>query len=128
MNEVFAKRLLAGTTGEEMLESAIALTLEAPPTVSAGLFERLLDDITAAASAPGSDMRPWMYAAQTGTDSSRIFRGGIGLSIVVDPHGRLWRARTYEDFDTTYTITPKTCAIGTMTPKYAEMREYRPRR
>jgi hypothetical protein len=47
-----------------------------------------------------------------------------GSSLVIDPSGRLWRARSYEDFATTYTITPTSCEIATLTPLYAEMREY----
>jgi hypothetical protein len=124
--DVTTARRLAGETGEEMLGNAIALTLQAAPGERAGLFERLLDEI-AAVMTPESGLRPWMYSVNDGTDGSRVFRSGIGLSIVVDPEGRLWRARTYEDFDTTYTITPRTCEIATMTPKYAEMREYLPR-
>jgi hypothetical protein len=41
--------------------------------------------------------RPWTCTIYTGTDGSRIFRGGIGHSLVIDPDGRLWRARSYED-------------------------------
>lgn len=40
------------------------------------------------------------------------------------PSGRLWRARTYEDFETAYTITPNSCEIETMKPIYELMREY----
>ena len=58
----------------------------------------------------------------TGTDGSRIFRGGIGHSLVIDPDGRLWRARSYEDFKTTYTFSEKTCEIDTLTPLFAQMR------
>jgi len=116
---------LIGSTGEEMLADAIALTLRAPPPKRARLFEQLLGEIVAGAARPG--MRPWVCFVHDGTDGSRVFRSGIGLSIVVDPDGRLWRARTYEDFDTTYDITPTSCEIATMTPKYAEMREYLPR-
>ena len=116
----------ADLIGERMLGDTIAATLSAPPCERAGLFETLLREIAATCS-PESGLRPWVFAAQDGTDGSRVFRSGIGQSIVVDPQGRLWRARTYEDFDTTYTITPTSCEIDTMTPKYAEMREYLPR-
>jgi hypothetical protein len=118
---------VARLTGEEMLGNAIAHTLQAPPRERAALFERLTREIIAVTTAPGSEMRPWTCFVHDGTDGSRVFRGGLGLSIVVDPEGRLWRARTYEDFDTTYAITPTSCEIATMTPKYAEMREYLPR-
>jgi hypothetical protein len=124
--ELDARGSLAGSTGDELLRHAIALTLQAPPTERAGLFERLLDEIVARASAPGSDMRPWVYTVRDGTDGSRIFLSGIGRSIVVDARGRLWRARTYEDFETTYIITPRSCEIDTMTPRYGEMHEYLP--
>jgi len=68
--------------------------------------------------------RPWTCVVYTGTDGSRIFRGGIGHSLVIDPDGRLWRARSYEDFQTTYTFSEKTCEIDTLTPLFEQMREY----
>lgn len=71
--------------------------------------------------------RPWTCKAYDGTDGSAIFRGGVGHSLVVDPAGRLWRAGSYEDFDTTYRFTDGSCEIDTLTPLYAQMREYRPR-
>jgi hypothetical protein len=110
-------------SGEEMLSKAIALTLQNPAPVRAELFELLTQEIVAIVSA-NSEMRPWTCFVHTGTDGSRIFRGGIGLSVVVDPQGRLWRARTYEDFETTYNITPTSCEIETMKPIYSLMREY----
>ena len=112
--------------GERMFGEAIAATLRAPPPQRAALLEALLDEIATACSQE-SGLRQWMYAAYDGADGSRVFRGGVGLSLVVDPQGRLWRARSYEDFDTTYTITPTSCEIDTLTPKYAAMREYLPR-
>jgi hypothetical protein len=114
-------------TGEEMLGSAIAQTLRAPAAQRAALFEQLTREIGAVTTAPGAELRPWVCFVHDGTDGSRVFRSGVGLSIVIDPDGRLWRARTYEDFDTTHDITPTSCEIATMTPKYAEMREYLPR-
>jgi hypothetical protein len=45
---------------------------------------------------------------------------------VLDPAGRLWRARSYEDFETTYTLTATTCEIASLTPQYPLMREYTP--
>jgi hypothetical protein len=59
-----------------------------------------------------------------GTDGSRIFRGAVGASLVIDTEGRLWRARSLEDFQTIYTITPTSCDIDTLTPDYRKMREY----
>lgn len=71
--------------------------------------------------------RPWTCTVYTGTDGSRIFRGGVGHSLVIDPEGRLWRARSYEDFETTYTFPEGGCEIDTLTPLYGQMREYLPR-
>jgi hypothetical protein len=111
-------------SGEEMLSKAIALTLQTPTQDRAELFELLMREIVAVTSHPNSGMKPWTCFVHHGTDGSRIFRGGIGSSIVVDPQGRLWRARTYEDFETTYTITATSCEIATMKPNYSLMREY----
>jgi hypothetical protein len=111
-------------SGEEMLSKAIALTLQTPAPDRAELFESLTQEIVAIVSASDSGMKPWTCFVHRGTDGSRIFRGGIGLSIVIDPQGRLWRARTYEDFETTYTITSTSCEIATMKPNYTLMREY----
>jgi hypothetical protein len=111
-------------SGEEMLSKAIVITLQAPPQDRAELFELLMRGIVSIVSAPNSGMKPWTCFVHEGTDGSRIFRGGIGTSIVIDPQGRLWRARTHEDFETTYTITATSCEIATMTPNYSLMREY----
>jgi hypothetical protein len=113
-------------SGEEMLGKAIALTLQALPQDRAELFERLTREIISIVSNAGSAMRPWTCTVHAGTDGSRIFSGGIGSSVVIDPTGRLWRARTYEDFETTYDITPTSCEIASMTPIYTHMREYLP--
>jgi hypothetical protein len=111
-------------SGEEMLSKAIALTLRTAPPDRAELFQLLMREIVAITSESDSGMKPWTCFVHNGTDGSRIFRGGIGTSIVVDPQGRLWRARTYEDFETTYTITATSCEIATMKPNYSLMREY----
>jgi len=111
-------------SNEEMLSKAIAITLQAPTQDRAELFELLMQEIVAIVSTPNSGMKPWTCFMHYGTDGSRIFRGGVGTSIVVDPQGRLWRARTYEDFETTYTITATSCEIATMKPNYTLMREY----
>ena len=68
--------------------------------------------------------RPWTCRVFAGTDGSSIFRGGIGHSLVIDPAGRLWRARSYEDFETSYAFVDTSCEIDTLTPLYAQMREY----
>src|SRR6266853_2720224 len=111
-------------SGEEMLSKAIAITLQTPAPDRAALFESLTREIVALVSASDSGMKPWTCFVHRGTDRSWIFRGGIGLSIVIDPQGRLWRARTYEDFETTYTITSTSCEIASMKPNYTLMREY----
>jgi hypothetical protein len=112
--------------GDAPLSDAIAQTLAAPPEKRADLFDSLVRAI-AAALAISDPERKWTCTVYTGTDGSRIFRGGVGHSLVIDLDGRLWRARSYEDFETTYTITETTCEIESLTPLYAEMREYRPR-
>ena len=93
----------------------------------AALFEQFTREIAAITLAPDSGMRQWTCAVYSGTDGSRIFRGGLGSSLVIDPDGRLWRARSVEDFETTYLITPTSCEIATLTPDYTQMREYVPR-
>lgn len=119
-----ADRPVAGETGEEMLRAAIASTLAAEPRERADLFERLTGEIASITTAPGSALRPWTRTIHAGVDGSRIFSGGVGLSIVVDPEGRLWRGRTYEDFATNYRLTETTCEVESMEPRYAQMREY----
>ena len=111
--------------GEKPLSGAIRRTLVAPPQDRAALFERLAREIELLVMAM-PDNRPWTCTTYTGTDGSSVFRGGVGHSLVIDPAGRLWRARSYEDFLTTYTITPTTCVIASLTPLYSQMREYLP--
>src|ERR1051325_1055842 len=111
-------------SAEEMLSRAIAIALQAPTQDRAELFELLMREIVSIVSAPNSGMKPWTCFVHEGTDGSRIFRGGIGTCIVIDPQGGLWRARTHEDFETTYTITATSCEIATMKPNYSLMREY----
>jgi hypothetical protein len=106
-----------------MLGDAIASTLLAPPEERAGLFQRLVLEIERFMAAHPEE-RPWTCSFFTGTDGSHVYRGGLGLSIVVDPAGRLWRGRNDEDFVTTYDLTPTTCVIATLTPIYSQMREY----
>ena len=106
---------------DALLSAAITTTLQAPASTRADLFQRLVGDIVAYMAAHPQE-RPWTCTIYTGTDGSRIFRGGVGHSLVVDPAGRLWRALSYEDFETAY--TPPTYEIATLTPLYAQMREY----
>ncbi len=111
---------------DAMLKQAITATLDAAPNARAGLFERLVCDIQLFMAAHSQE-RPWTCTFFTGTDGSRIFRGGVGHSLVIDKAGRLWRARSYEDFATTYLHALDSCEIATLAPLYAQMREYRPR-
>jgi hypothetical protein len=111
---------------DAMLRRAISETLKAPATNRAQLFEQLVRDIESYMTAHPEE-RPWTCAVYTGTDGSRIFRGGVGHSLVIDRDGRLWRARSYEDFETTYTFSEGTPEIATLTPLFEQMREYQPR-
>ena len=54
-----------------------------------------------------------------------LSRRDLGHSLVIDPAGRLWRARSYEDFVTAYTLSSGTWEIDKLTPLYSQMREYR---
>lgn len=109
-----------------LLAEAIARTLEAAPAQRAELFHRLVQEI-ATFMAAHPEERPWTFTRYTGTEGSSIFRGGVGHSLVIDPAGRLWRARSYEDFETEYDHTPVSVEIASLTPLYRQMREYRPR-
>lgn len=108
-----------------MLSRAIAATLAAPAGDRTRLFTRLVREIEVFMVAHPQE-RPWTCTVYAGTDGSTVFRGGVGHSLVVDPDGRLWRARSYEDFDTTYRFTETSCEIDSLTPLYDQMREYRP--
>jgi|GEM_PF-854333 len=110
---------------DTLLAQAIASTLQAALSARVALFEQLVNEIQAFMAARPHE-RPWTCTFFDGTDGSRIFRGGVGHSLVIDPAGRLWRARSYEDFITTYTLTATTCDIATLTPLYIQMREYLP--
>lgn len=111
--------------GETLLRQAIAMTLDTPPEQRAIVFELQARQIEIIVSKTAPE-HPWSCAVYTGTDGARIFRGGVGHSLVIDPQGRLWRARSYEDFETTYAFTDKTCSIATLAPLYSQMREYLP--
>jgi len=106
-----------------MLSRAIYETLRAPASDRARLFAQLVGEIETYMRAHPAE-RPWTCVVYTGTDGSEIFRGGLGHSLVIDPEGRLWRARSYEDFMTTYKFSERTCEIETLTPLYDQMREY----
>jgi hypothetical protein len=108
---------------DDMLGRAIYETLRAPASDRARLFEQFVREIEDYMAAHPAE-RPWTCTIHTGTEGSRIFRGGIGHSLVIDPAGRLWRARSYEDFDTTYTFIGDECEIRTLTPLFEQMREY----
>jgi hypothetical protein len=110
---------------EPLLGRAIARTLSAPAPDRARLFTQLVREIESFMAAHPEE-RPWTCTVYEGTDSSAIFRGGVGHSLVVDPAGRLWRARSSEDFDTTYRSMDGSYEIDTLTPLYDQMREYRP--
>ena len=106
-----------------MLSRAIDATLHAPVAARAELFGRLMSEI-ATYMAAHPEERPWTCTVYTGTDGSHIYRGGVGHSLVIDPEGRLWRARSYEDFDTVYEFQGHDCRISALTPLYSQMREY----
>ncbi|HYO79168.1 MAG TPA: hypothetical protein VE010_22075 [Thermoanaerobaculia bacterium] len=114
---------VATSPADALLSEAIATTLRADASRRAELFARLLAEI-AAYMQQFPQERPWTFEAFVGTDGSAIFRGQTGRSIVVDPLGTLWRARSYEDFDTEYAITPTTCTIASLTPRYEQMHAY----
>jgi hypothetical protein len=111
---------------EPRLSRAIAVTLAAPPADRTRLFTGLVREIEQFMAAHPEE-RPWTCTVYTGTDGSTIFRGGVGHSLVIDPDGRLWRGRSYEDFETMYRFESGTCRIDTLTPLYGQMREYQPR-
>jgi hypothetical protein len=106
---------------EAMVREAIDETLRAEPHARAALFEQLLREIEAFMRLHPEELA-FRVIAYTGTDGSRIFRSRDGRAIVVDPAGGMWRGRSYEDFDTTYTSPESGCRIDTLTPRYAEMR------
>ena len=111
---------------DTLLGQAISETLRAPIRDRARLFEQYVRDIESYMAAHPEE-RPWTCTVYKGTDGSSIFRGGVGHSLVIDPEGRLWRARSYEDFETTFTFSDGRCEIDTLTPRYHQMREYLPR-
>jgi hypothetical protein len=123
-----SKNLQSGvltSPAEPMLNRAICETLSAPPNERARLFAHLVSEIEHYMTAHPKE-RSWTCVVYNGTDGSEIFRGGVGHSLVIDAEGRLWRARSYEDFETTYRFSEGRCEIDTLTPLYDQMREYLP--
>lgn len=112
---------------DALLHNAVAQTLGEPAAERAQLFAQLVHDIEIFMAAHPEE-RPWTCKMYQGTDGSDIFRGGVGHSLVIDCTGRLWRARSYDDFDTTYAFNGSTYEIDTLKPLYSQMREYRPGR
>src|SRR5205823_2041173 len=88
---------VVSSPADVMLRRAISEALKAPPSTRAEFFEQSVRDIESYMAAHPEE-RPWTCAVYTGTDGSRIFRGGVGHSLVIDREGRMWRARSYEDF------------------------------
>lgn len=106
---------------DALLRDAITTALEMPPDERAQFLAARLREIKAFMDERPQE-RPWTFTEFVGTDGALIFRGGVGHSLVVDPYGTIWRARSYEDFETTYTITPTDCQIASLTPLYLGMR------
>jgi hypothetical protein len=106
---------------DAMLKRAIRCTLCTEPGDRATVLEKLVGEIEAFMSFQVNE-RLWTCRVFSGTDGSRIFRGGVGHSLVIDRAGRLWRARTYEDFETTYVQSGDIYEIASLTPVYEHMR------
>jgi hypothetical protein len=113
------------SAAEPLLSRAIAQALAAPAADRARLFTIFVRNIEIF-MATQPDERPWTCRVYLGTDGSTIFRGGVGHSLVIDSTGCLWRARSYEDFDTTYAFNGLIYEIDALTPLYSQMREYCP--
>jgi hypothetical protein len=116
---------ILSSAADPMLANAIAKTLCASPAERVELFSQFVSDIERYMAAHPEE-RPWTCTIYKGTDGSAVFRGGVGHSLVIDLAGRLWRARSYEDFETTYRFTDRSCEIETLTPLYPQMRQYHP--
>jgi hypothetical protein len=121
--EVNVSSCAVTSSADDLLRDAILTALGAEPDARAEVFAKLLHDIEEFMGRRPQE-RPWTYSIFTGPDGSQIFRGGTGRSIVIDPFGTMWKARSYEDFDTAYTITETDCTIASLTPRYEEMRRY----
>jgi len=114
------------SAADPMLGDAIAQTLRAPALDRVELFTRLVREIESFMAAHPQE-RPWTCKMYRATDGAAVFRGGVGHSLVIDRAGRLWRARSHEDFETTYVFNGSIYEIDTLTPIYSQMREYCPR-
>jgi len=121
--ENLQSRLLT-SPADRMLSRAISATLAAPASDRAWLFEQLVREIESYMG-DHPEERSWRCIVYAGTDGSRIFRGGVGHSLVIDGEGRLWRGRSYEDFETTYVMQDGRCEIETLRPLFEQMREYK---
>ncbi len=125
MDIPIAQELQSGvlySPADAMLGHAIALTLRSDPPARRELFAKLITDIEIHMANHPKE-RPWTCRVFAGTDGSQVFRGGVGHSLVIDPAGRLWRARSHEDFQTTFAEVAGCYEIATLTPLYAQMRE-----
>ena len=128
MNPTVREPLQSGiltSAAEPLLSDAVAQTLCAAAEDRAELFTRLVRNIESFMATQPQE-RPWTCRVYRGTDGSHIFRGGVGHSLVIDSAGRLWRARSYEDFETTYVFNGLIYEIDTLSPLYSQMREYGP--
>ena len=114
---------LLTSPADALLREAIATTLRAEAGTRVEVCTRLLLAIEDYMRERPAE-RPWTCTIYRGTDGSTIYRGGIGHSLVIDPAGTLWKARSYEDFDTRYRFVGSDCLIDSLTPKYAEMKRY----
>ena len=123
-DSVVVEQLTSGvltSPADGLLREAIAAALGMPPGERARFLAERLREIKEFMDERPLE-RPWTFSEYVGTDGSCIFRGGVGHSLVVDPDGTIWRARSYEDFETTYTITDTECHIASLTPLYKDMR------
>lgn len=114
---------VATSPADPLLRNAIVDALRMLPGGRAAFLAVRLGEIQAFMEQRPAE-RPWTFSEFAGTDGSHIFRGGVGHSLVVDPEGTLWRARSYEDFVTVYSIADKRCTIAALTPIYRDMRRY----
>src|SRR5581483_5358322 len=71
---------------DALLSNAIQKTLEADKEHRPRLFAQLVSEIETFMAAHPEE-RPWTCRIFEGTDGSKIFRGGVGHSLVIDPAG-----------------------------------------
>lgn len=121
-----AESLVSGVVtspADPLLREAIMDALRMSPSERAVFLAARLSEIQTFMEQRPAE-RPWTFSEFAGTDGSHIFRGGVGHSLVVDPEGTLWRARSYEDFVTVYNVADNSCTIAALTPIYCDMRRY----